>query len=406
MKTTWLVTVTGTACALAILAACATDGETPTALSDDASTPLPPPASDAGGDAETGEDASVCADDCEYYPNECTDDALCESALFGGAVATPETLDVRTHVQAIAARSPTDAWLVGTVGAAAHFDGTSWKRSATDTQYSYRALWLRGDAEITFHDLKQLFTRGLDTDAGAPSAGGWSLFGSATIHPVWTSSNPSLRTSWAHAESTSLWLGVTAGLGTSRGGLWRLRQAANGSFAVTPATLDKCGVNGTIPCAEVYGISGRSADEIWAVGPRGAAFRVTNAEADEPTLSGFNTDTMVTLQGVWVAGPNDVWAVGSTGTVRRWRGDPHFFETYDEVPTKQHLRVIAGSSPSDIWIAGDEGTVFHYDGTTWSRVKVAGLDGRRPQLEHIWIPSPGKVWIAGRGALLSLGGKP
>ena len=403
MKTTWLVTVTGTACALAILAACATDGETPTTLADDASTPLPSAAPDAGGDAETGEDASVCVDDCEYYPDECTDDALCQTPLFG-AVATPEKLDVRSHVQALAARSPTDAWLVGTAGAAAHFDGTSWKRSVTGTQHSFYALWLRGDAEIAFDDPKRLYTRGLGTDAGAPSAGGWSLFGSATLHPDWGESNGRVYTSWAHAESTSLWVGVTT-QGT-RGGLWRLRPVAGGSFAVTAATLDKCGSNATVPCREVYGIDGRSADEVWAVGPRGAAFRVTNAEADEPTLTGFNTDTMVTLQGVWVAGPNDVWAVGSSGTVRRWRGDPRFFEAYDQVPTTAHLRAIAGSSPSDIWIAGDEGTVFHYDGTTWSRVKVAGLDGRRPQLEHIWVPSPGKVWIAGRGTLLSLGGKP
>jgi hypothetical protein len=401
MKTTWLVTitVTGTACALAVLAACATDGETPTALADDASTSLPSTAPDAGGDAETGEDASVCVGDCEYYPDECTDDALCADPLFGG-VASPETLDVRTHVQAIAARSPTDAWLVGTVGAAAHFDGTSWKRSVTDTQYSFHALWLRGDAEIAFDDSGRLYTRGLETDAGAPSAGGWSFFGAATRHSAWSAGR--VYTSWAHAESTSLWIGVTTE--GSRGGLWRLRRTADGTFAVTPATLDMCGLY--VPCREVYGIDGRSADEVWAVGPRGAAFRVTNAEADAPTLTGFDTDTIIALHGVWIAGPNDVWVVGSSGTVRRWRGDPRLFETYDEVPTKQHLRAIAGSSPSDIWIAGDEGTVFHYDGTAWSRVKVAGLGGRRPRLEHIWIPSPGKVWIAGQGALLSLGGKP
>ncbi len=401
MRTTWLVTVSGTACTLAILAACATDGEAPTALADDASTPLPSAEADAGGDAETGEDASVCVDDCEYYPDACTDDALCESSLFG-AVASSETLYAGTHVQAIAARSPTDAWLVGTVGAAAHFDGISWKPSVTDTQYSFSALWLRGDAEIAFNNPKQLYTRGLDTDAGAPSAGGWSLFGSATLHPAWVQINGRVSTSWAHAESTSLWLGVATV--SERGGLWRLRPSTGGGFAVTPATLDKCGR--FVPCREVYGIDGRSADEVWAVGPRGAAFRVTNAEADEPTLTGFETDTLTALQAVWVAGTNDVWAVGASGTVRRWRGDPRLFETYNEVPTQQHLRAIAGSSPSDIWIAGDEGTVFHYDGTTWSRVKVAGLGGRRPQLERIWIPSPGKVWIAGRGALLSLGGKP
>ena len=108
MKTSRLVTVTGTAGALAILAACATDGETPIALADDASAPLPAPAIDGGGDAPTSKDGSSSVDASEYYPDECTDDALCQVPLFG-EVATPETLDVRTHVQRIAARSPTDA---------------------------------------------------------------------------------------------------------------------------------------------------------------------------------------------------------------------------------------------------------------------------------------------------------
>ncbi len=402
MKRLWLITAAGTACTLAVLAACANDAVTTGDLVDDTSTPVPPPAAtDAGGDAEAEEDASVCVGDCEYYPAECTDDALCANPLFSAARG-PETLDLRTHVQALAARSPTDAWLVGSVGAAAHFDGTTWKRSVMDTQQSFYALWLRDGAEIAFDDPKRLYTRGLEVDAGAPSAGGWSSFGSATLHSAWSSVNGRVYTSWSHADSTSLWIGLTTQ--SNRGGLWRLRQTEGGGFAVAPVHLDKCGV--TVACREVYGIGGRSADEVWAVGPRGAAFRVTDAEADQPTLTGFDANTNIALHGVWVAGPNDVWMVGSSGTVRRWRGDPRFFESYDEVPTDQHLRVIAGSSPSDIWIAGDEGTVFHYDGTAWTRVKVAGLGERRPRLQHIWIPSPGKVWIAGQGTLLSLGGKP
>ena len=403
MKTAWLVTITGAACALAMVAACATNGGTPTTLADDASVPLPAVTVDAGDDAETDADASVPVGDDEYYPAECTEDALCQTPLFS-EVATPEMLDVRTHVLGIAARAPTDAWLVGTVGAAAHFDGTSWQRSVTDTQSSFHALWLRPDAEIAFDDPTRLYTRGLDADAGSASDGGWSFFGTATIHPVWEQNGAYVKTSWAHADSTALWIGVTTVSSLPRGGLWRLRPSAGGGFALTPATLDRC--SRFVPCAEVHRIDGRSADELWAVGPRGAAFRVTNAEAEEPTLTGFNTSTFAPLHGVWVAGPNDVWAVGAAGTVRRWRGDPRLFEIYDEVPTTQHLRAIAGSSPSDIWIAGDEGTVFHYDGTVWRRVKVAGLGNARPQLEHIWVPSPGKVWIAGRGALLSLGGKP
>jgi hypothetical protein len=399
MKTGLFFAVTGAAAStMALLAACATDGE-PTAAPPDEPTPVP--VTD-GGVAADAEDAAACASDCEYYPNECTDDALCSAGLFNSE--TPSTgLDLRTHVHALVGRSPNDVWLAGTAGGVARFDGTSWKRSLTGTQHSLYGLWLLEGAEVAFDDPKRLYTRGLDAGADAEvSADGWSPFEAVTVHPVWGDFTMRVETTWAHAGSRSVFIGATTQ--GARGGLWRMRYSrTDNAFALDPVTLDKCA---TLPCREVYGLHGPSADEVWAVGPRGAAFRVTEAESDTPTLTAFNTLTVYALHGVWAAASNDVWAVGSTGTVRRYRGDVRFWEVYDELPTKQHLYAIAGSSPSDIWVAGDAGTVFHYDGTAWKRVKVAGLGARRPRLDRIWIPSPGKVWIAGQGALVSLGGKP
>jgi len=404
MKKRWLLALASAAISgqsATTLSACANDAGTGDGLSDDASTPLPDPVTDGGvvPDADADADAT-CVDDCEYYPDDCTEDALCSSGLFD--VGTPSTgLDLRTHVQALVGRSPNDGWLAGTDGAVAHFDGTSWKRSMTGTQYAFYGLWLLDGVEVTFGDPKQLYTRGLDAGADA-SADGWSPFAAVTVHSAWGDSHMRVETTWAHPGSSSVFVGATTT--GSRGGLWRLRYSrTDNAFALTPVTLNGCT---TVPCREVYGLDGLSADELWAVGPKGAAFRVTDAESDSPTLEAFNTLTVDALHSVWAAASNDIWAVGSTGTVRRYRGDAHFWEVYDDLPTKQHLYAIAGSSPSDVWVAGDEGTVFHYDGTAWARVKVAGLGARRPRLHRIWIPSPGKVWIAGQGALLSLGGKP
>jgi hypothetical protein len=67
---------------------------------------------------------------------------------------------------------------------------------------------------------------------------------------------------------------------------------------------------------------------------------------------------------------------------------------------------VFGSSGSDIWAVGDHGVVLHYDGTRWSRVGIAGLGLRRPDLTAVWVPEPGHVWIGGIGVILSLGGKP
>ncbi|MBX3217273.1 MAG: hypothetical protein KF850_34905 [Labilithrix sp.] len=404
MKNRWLFAALSAAIcvqASATLAACATADEPGVAPPEDRNTPVPaPPATDGGQGAG---DAAACTEDCEYYPDECTEDALCMASLFDPDPSIG--LDLRTGIHALVGRSPSDAWLAGAAGTVARFDGTSWKRLETDTQHSLYGLWLLDGAEVAFDDPTRLHTRGLDAGADADvSAGGWSRFAPATVPAQWR--NMRIETTWAHPGSRTLFVGARSSTpsGTAAGGLWRLRYSpADDTFALDVATLNQCDV---LPCREVYGLHGLSAEEVWAVGPRGAAFRVTDAESATPVLTSFNTLTLYALRGVWAAAPNDVWAVGSTGTVRRYRGDARFWEVYEDFPSTQHLSAIAGSSPSDIWVAGDEGTVFHYDGTAWERVKVAGLGGRRPRFERIWVPSPGKVWIAGQGALVSLGGKP
>ncbi|MBN9164601.1 MAG: hypothetical protein J0I07_26805 [Myxococcales bacterium] len=399
MRKRWTLTIASTAFSAlaAVLSACANDGGTSDAPSEERNTPVPAPALD-GGEASDAADAGAC-DDCELFPTECTPDALCAAALFSNS-STPTTLDPRTHVHALTGRAPDDLWLAGTSGAIARFDGTAWRRSNADVQNSFYGLWLRDDAEVAFDDPKRLYTRGLDAGTDA-SADGWSLFPAVTVHSAWGNSFMRVETTWAAPGSRSLFIGATT-QGT-RGGLWRMRYSSeSNAFTFDPLTLDKCT---TLPCKEVYGLHGLSGDEVWAVGPRGAAFRVTDAESDTPTLTGFNTQTVYALHGVWAAAENDVWAVGATGTVRRYRGDARFWESYDEIPTQEHLYAVAGTSPSDIWVAGEDAIVFHYDGAAWTRVKVAGLDGRRPRFDRIWIAAPGKVWVAGQGAIVSLGGK-
>ena len=388
---------------VAMLAACATDGET---LSPGEEEPtVIAPTEDGGVDASEDADGAPCVDDCEYYPDDCTEDALCSSGLFN-PLAASSGLDQRIQVNALTGRSPDDIWLAATAGSLAHFDGTSWKASRLGTQQSLNAIWLLENVEVAFGDPSRLYARGLDAGAdAATTADGWSYLGAATLPSTWSGSTGGdirIMATWAQPGARSLWLGVST-TGTV-GGLWRMRYSdADGAFAVTAMSPPE--MFAPIPCNQVYALDGLSADEIWATGPQGAAFRVKDAESDHPTLTAFNTLTLNTLFGVWAASSDDIWAVGASGTVRRYRGDERFWEVYEDVRTTRHLRAIAGSSPSDIWIAGDEATVFHYDGTAWRRVKVAGLGTRRPRLEHIWIDSAKKVWIAGQGILLSLGGE-
>ncbi|MDF2693089.1 MAG: hypothetical protein K0S65_1472, partial [Labilithrix sp.] len=97
---------------------------------------------------------------------------------------------------------------------------------------------------------------------------------------------------------------------------------------------------------------------------------------------------------------------GASGTLRHYVGGPLAWDTVPASPTTADLNAVWGSSSSDVWAVGNAGVVLHYDGKSWSRVKVAGLGRRRPTLTAVWAPLPGRVWIGGQGVFLSLGGKP
>jgi hypothetical protein len=98
--------------------------------------------------------------------------------------------------------------------------------------------------------------------------------------------------------------------------------------------------------------------------------------------------------------------VGAEGTVRHYGGTGHTLDIVSGVPTTVALHAVWGASSSDVWAVGDNAVVIHYDGTSWSRVKVAALGSRRPTLYAIWTPAAGRVLAGGDGVVLSLGGTP
>ncbi len=399
--------------AVAALVACATDDE-PSFVEPDRNVVVPAP--DAGADAEleAGDagDAGPCLD-CEWYPDTCTTDFLCPNGPFG----MQGGLDSRTSITVIRGRSTSDVWVAGALGALAHFDGTSWSRSDVGARESIRGLWLRDSAEVSVMALERLFTRGLDFpdagDGGSVSPDGWALGPTPAHSQDYAAYERTLLSAWASPGASHLWGAVESVCnGTlcifaqpgGKSGLWRLRLTGAGTFEIREGMSSA--MCQRIGCGAMNGVHGASADDLWAVGPSGAALRITDADGDTPTVRRYNSQTWTNLQAVWASSVNDAWAVGAQGTVRRYRGHDFLWEIVAGVPTTANLRAVWGSSPSDVWVVGEGATVLHYDGATWSRVKIAGLEGRRPDLTSVWVPSPGHVWIGGQGVVLSLGGKP
>ena len=185
-------------------------------------------------------------------------------------------------------------------------------------------------------------------------------------------------------------------------GLVRLRAADPSTFSLGLGPESAC----TPGCNWMNGVHGASATDLWAVGASGTTIRITDAESDAPKATLYDSRTSNALNAVWAASPSDAWSVGASGTLRHYVGEPFVWATVSDSPTTADLNAVWGSSPSDVWAVGDAGVVLHYDGKGWSRIKVAGLGGRRPKLTAVWVPKQGHVWIGGQGVFLSLGGKP
>ncbi len=378
-----------------LLAACASDDDVRIDGSEDAATPVP--ASDSGV-VDTGADveAGPCTD-CAYFPATCGKDTLCPTGPFD-STNPAAGLDWRTRINVVRGRSASDVWLAGALGAMAHFDGTSWKTSDLGTRESQRVLWLLPAGEVSFGILERVFTRGLDVgegeaDAGV-SAGGWSFRGAAPTPPE---SSGVLTAAWSMPASDVLWLATTTDL-------WRLRLTPASTFEALPGIPPS--VCRAAPCRGMRSVHGSSAGTLWAVGDLGTSVRITGADGDAPVATSFDTLTWTGLAGVWAAADDDVWAVGGMGTIRHYTGDPHRWDVVSGVPTNESLNAVWGASASDVWAVGNAGVVLHYDGAAWTRVSIAGLGTRRPDLHTVWSAGAGHVFIGGDGVVLALGGKP
>ncbi|MBN9168016.1 MAG: hypothetical protein BGO98_13490 [Myxococcales bacterium 68-20] len=385
----------------ALVAACATNG--PAVTIEPASGEETVRGADGGlddGDAtDSGADAP-CAD-CEFFPESCVPDALCSYGPFDPGIAGGE-FDLRTRVNVIRGRSANDVWVAGGAGAIAHFDGTSWARSASGTHDTLVALWL-SDVEVAFGQPEVLHTRGISVPDAGVSPDGWTIQKTATIdarYNTWPSTV--LVSASAAPDAEWLWLAARSSdpnQALRSCGLWRMRRSPSG-FEVAV---------GVDPSRFFYGmtsIHGISTDVLWAVGDNGVAARVTGAQEAKPEYALFDTKTRNGLRGVWVASESEAWAVGGSGTIRHYTGGAHDWDIVSDVPTIRHLNAVWGTSSSDVWAVGDGAVVLHYDGTRWSRMKIAGLGPRRPDLYTVWTAAPGHVWIGGHGVFLSLGGKP
>jgi hypothetical protein len=104
------------------------------------------------------------------------------------------------------------------------------------------------------------------------------------------------------------------------------------------------------------------------------------------------------LTGIWGSGKNDVWAIGSGGTILHYDGT-----TWTSTPTgvQNTFYGIWGSGPNDIWVVSSTEVVLHSTGfqngsATWQNMPTPNPRYNSAFLRAVWGSSPTDVRIGGR----------
>lgn len=113
----------------------------------------------------------------------------------------------------------------------------------------------------------------------------------------------------------------------------------------------------------------------------------------------FPVSRLVALHAIWGSGPNDVWAVGSRGTLLH--GDGESFVSIPSGNTTDSLVAVWGTSATDVWVMGPS-SPLHSDGyrdggATLRAVTGSSWDPVNASTGRIWAgqSAGGQVWIAG-----------
>ena len=100
------------------------------------------------------------------------------------------------------------------------------------------------------------------------------------------------------------------------------------------------------------------------------------------------------LFSLWGSSANDVFAVGTAGTIIHFNGTSWNQMSFD---TDQYIYDVWGSSANDVFAVGMNETILHYDGSTWTQMaSVSGFYN----LEGVWDNSANDVFAVGTGGII------
>jgi hypothetical protein len=347
---------------------------------------------------------------------------------------SPQQVAFSNVLNAVGARTSTDAWAVGNflgpndddgqVMLAEHWNGSAWSQVPTPNV-------------VRFDEKLNAVSAAAANDVWA--VGSTNKTGFAHTDPLaahWDGTSwTSVPTPATTGGSKSILFGV-ANLGG--GNAWAVgRSEANralvehwdgSAWTIVPTPNPVAPAGSTFSGSTLTAVSARAGNDIWAVGNFSAA-KGTNSNSFTLTMH-FNGSTWAivpspnpatpspvngvrqTLNGVVEISPTDAWAVGNTvdtvsGSFQpdkpialHWNGTAWSVATLPNLGGGGLLASVTASSSTSVWAAGPAGgttSVLHWNGTSWTpETTPVGPDGPPVMKGISAVPgSATEVWAAG-----------
>jgi len=280
----------------------------------------------------------------------------------------------------IVALSPDEAWSVGQTAdhpMIQHWDGTAWSVVATPSSASLIGAGLLGVAAVS-PGAAIAVGGGYDRLAGreVPLVQHWNGMTWATQDPGPWLQTGYVLTSVAMFGVDEAW---AVGHGVPGGAIALRWDGTNWTPIPTPAPGR----------GRLLAVAGTTPDDVWAVGTTGSGQLIMHFDGQAwrqvrcPSGRSSLTDVVTLPDG-------SAWAAGGDGLLhwngRRWRRVD---------PGLSSVNTLTALSPTDVWAAGGRGELAHFDGEKWRRAdSPAPLDGAA-----VWLGAasvvPGTVWMVG-----------
>jgi uncharacterized protein YjdB len=212
--------------------------------------------------------------------------------------------------------------------------------------------------------------------ATAKDAGGATISGTSF---VWTSLNTNVATVNASTGVVTPVATGQASISASAGGVTSYALANVVVPVATPVNLWAPETSGT---TNHLGVWAASSTDIFAVGGTGTIKRF-----DGSSWSTMSSPTAVLLTSVWGTSGTDVFAVGNSGTILRYNG-ASWSPMTSGITTA--LYAVWGTSPRDVFALGAGGVILHYDGSAWSPM----TSGVTTNIRVAWGTSSSNVYAA------------